>query len=148
MAMNNSVKINCRKCGQPSESDRFILDPVYKMMVCPRCAQDRKSAASMKRAPSAADTRAALEAKISPSTQKPKEPEKPKPAGWDEDDLELERLAKYKTGESKPRAERISDDKYKVTCAKCKYKFTYNIDNQTPSSCPYCGREVDKSTIR
>jgi len=85
-----------------------------------------------------------MEARISPSTQKVKEPEPAKPAGWDEDDLELERLAKQKSNETAPKVERISDDKLKITCAKCKYRFTYSISSQTPTSCPYCGREIDK----
>ncbi len=177
---NEGVKINCRKCGQPSDSTKFVLDPVYKMMVCPKCAQERKTSASLgrrnassastvsasnpmvsatppqsspnsvnRRAPAtqlgaASHNRAAMEARISPSTQKPKEQEPPKPAGWDEDDIELERLAKHKSNENAPKVERISDDKLKMTCAKCKYRFTYNIDTQTPTSCPYCGREIDK----
>ena len=93
---------------------------------------------------SASESRAAMEARIAPSTQKPKAPEVPKPAGWDSDDVELERLAKYKKSEGAPKVERISDDKLKMTCAKCKYRFTYNIFTQTPTSCPYCGREIEK----
>lgn len=182
---NSEVKINCRKCGQPSDSSRFVLDPVYKMMVCQKCSMERKSSAMFKKPSqpsqstsgepmipglsraspnsvaaqqgraqaarqatplgSAERNRAQMEAKLFPSSQpKPKEPEPAKPAGWDEDDMELERLAKYKTNENAPKVEKISDDKLKITCAKCKYRFTYNIHTQTPTSCPYCGREIDK----
>lgn len=195
---NNSVKINCRKCGQPSESDKFILDPVYKMMVCPNCARERKSSSAMKK-PSqsnpiassepmipgisraspnsvaaqqaraqaanaaaksasgktatplgtAANNRAQMEAKLFPSSQpKPKPAEPARPAGWDDDDLELERLARQKASSSSSgsgqQVERISDEKVKITCAKCKYRFNYNVMTQTPSSCPNCGREIDK----
>lgn len=196
---NNGVKINCRKCGQPSESDKFILDPVYKMMVCPNCSRERKSSSALRKpSPSnpivssesmipgisraspnsvaaqqartqaanaaaksassgrtatplgtAAQNRANMEAKLFPSSQpKPKPTEPARPAGWDEDDLELERLSKQKASSnadgSAQRVEKVGDDKLKLTCAKCKYRFTYIISSQTPSSCPYCGREIDR----
>ncbi|HLP80266.1 MAG TPA: hypothetical protein VK158_06520 [Acidobacteriota bacterium] len=125
-----SVKINCRRCGQQVESDKFILDPVYKMMVCPKCVQERKTSAFKRTA--------------APKVEEPKPVEKPKPAGWDEEDDELEYLSKQKGASEKPVIEKLADGKMKYTCAKCKYRFTYNEETKTPSSCPYCGRAVDR----
>ena len=35
------IKAKCRRCGKESPVNEFILDPVYKMMVCIACVKER-----------------------------------------------------------------------------------------------------------
>lgn len=41
--MPGAVKVKCRRCGREAGSNEFVLDPVYKMMVCPACTKERKN---------------------------------------------------------------------------------------------------------
>ena len=40
MANIREIKAICKKCGKPAPSDKFVLDAIYKMMVCPNCVND------------------------------------------------------------------------------------------------------------
>lgn len=125
------IKITCRRCGRQSEASKFVIDSVYKMAVCPQCVQERKSSVFKK----------PENAKPAPAAT----PEPAKPAGWDEEDRELEMMAKHKPEASK--VVRIDEDRVKYTCSKCQYKFTYNTTSRTPANCPYCGRAVDRMSL-
>jgi Zn finger protein HypA/HybF involved in hydrogenase expression len=125
------VKVKCRKCGRDTKSDEFILDPVYKMMVCRECVKERKLV-------EAAEKKTAVQAE---RTKQREAEKKQMPAGWDYEDAEIERAYSQKIG-NKPVIERIDDDRVKYTCKKCKYAFTYFISQHRPARCPYCATSV------
>jgi len=128
----SSIKAKCKKCGKDSKADEFVLDPVYKMMVCRDCVKERKmSEFTVRKSAAQAEMKAKIE------TQEKKE----RPAGWDSDDLEIERAYKDKQA-TKATVEKISDDKVKYTCKKCKYQFIHNVYKKSPAVCPYCSTPV------
>jgi hypothetical protein len=125
------VKVKCKRCGRDAKSDEFFLDPVYKMMVCRECVKERKMA-------DMAQKKAVVQEQRAKVVQ---EEQKQRPAGWDSDDLEIERAYKQKMG-AQPVIERIDDDRVKYTCKKCKYTFTYYTSQKRPGRCPYCSTAV------
>jgi len=133
--MVNSVSAKCRNCGRMAPADKFVLDHVYKMMVCPECVKQRKMQE---------DTHRELQQqKILKSMQK--EEEKNNPPGWDKDDEYLERAHKMKMSEGENAiVERITPDKVKYRCPNCKYIFIYDSARKFPKTCPYCGNDIMK----
>jgi DNA-directed RNA polymerase subunit RPC12/RpoP len=129
--MLTPVKVKCKKCGRDAKSDEFILDPVYKMMVCKDCVKDRRMAES------SASKQKAQEARAQAQAQE----KKSMPAGWDSEDAEIERAFKAKQSQA-PVVEKISDEKIKYTCTKCKYQFIFNTIEKRPPRCPYCATPV------
>ncbi len=126
-----AVRVKCKKCSRDAKSDEFVLDPVYKMMVCQQCVKDRRmNEMAQKKAASQEANRAKVE-----------EQKKQMPAGWDSEDNEIERAYNNKLSQ-KSVIERIDDDKVKYTCKKCKYTFTYSTVQNKPGRCPYCGTPV------
>jgi DNA-directed RNA polymerase subunit RPC12/RpoP len=130
--MMTPVKVKCKRCGREFKSDEFVLDPVYKMMVCRDCVKERHAQEF-----SAAKTKQREEAKLAMETQIKKE----KPAGWDSEDAEIERAYKAKQS-SAPKVERIDNERVKYTCKKCKYEFVFNVLKRVPGRCPYCSAEI------
>jgi DNA-directed RNA polymerase subunit RPC12/RpoP len=130
--MMNPVKVKCKRCGKEYQADEFILDPVYKMMVCKECVRERKNQEF-----AAKKTQQREVAKIAMETQVKKE----KPAGWDAEDAEIERAYKAKQ-QSLPDVERIDNQRVKYKCKKCKYEFVFNIITRVPGRCPYCGAAI------
>jgi hypothetical protein len=128
------VKVKCKKCGRDAKSDEFILDPIYKMMVCRECVKERKMSEMNAKKQVAAVERAKVQ----------EAEKKQRPAGWDAEDAEIERAYQQKQG-SQPMLERIDDDRVKYTCKKCKYSFTYYTSQKRPSRCPYCSTQVQVS---
>lgn len=125
----STIKAKCRRCGKDAPSDSFILDPVYGMMVCQNCVNERRSKSfSVKKGgkDSAAES---------------DEPAKPK--GWDSDDDMLSKAYKNKV-ETYVKVQKIDSEKVKYTCPKCKYQFTYNVDKNLPPKCPYCNMPIQK----
>jgi len=131
--MITPVKVKCKRCGKEFKSDEFILDPVYKMMVCKECVKERRAQEF-----SAAKTKQREEAKAVMEAQVKKE----KPAGWDSEDAEIERTFKAKQS-SAPKVEKIDNERVKYTCKKCKYQFVFNVLKRVPGRCPYCSAEID-----
>jgi hypothetical protein len=129
--MDKSIKAVCKRCGKSSPVDSYVLDPYYRMMVCPTCVKERK------------DKERGAESMAQQNKEKAKQEEvmKSKPAGWDSEDELLERTQKQRKAVS-ANFEKISDDKVKYTCPKCKYKFIYNTVSKYPSTCPYCGTTI------
>ncbi len=125
-----SIRVTCKKCGRSVPSDQFVLDHINKMMVCQTCARTPNK----------------------PSPTIPPQPLKgplPKPIpfdkkhipGYDKDDERLELLyqeKKNKMGKFK----KLSEDKIKYQCSKCKNQFPFNIVRRTPLKCTYCGFDV------
>ena len=72
--MFGGVKAACKRCGRQDDSTTFVLDQVYKMMVCRDCVKERKEKENMSK-----EKEEAL--KTQPQ----------KPAGWDSDDEYIEK---------------------------------------------------------
>jgi len=130
--MLTPVKAKCKRCGREFKSDEFVLDPVYKMMVCRECVKERKMNEF-----SAVKTKQREEAKVAMEAQVKRE----KPAGWDSEDAEIERAFKAKQA-STPKIEKIDNESVKYTCKKCKYQFVFNFLKRVPGRCPYCGESI------
>jgi DNA-directed RNA polymerase subunit RPC12/RpoP len=125
------IKVKCRNCGKEYPADSFILDHVYKMMVCPQCVKDRQKREVIHK-----------EAKQQAEEAKQEEEElKKRPAGWDRDDELLERAYAEKQANKLPIVE-ISPGKFRYRCQKCRYEFIYNKATKTPSRCPYCNTGI------
>ena len=45
--MFGGVKAACKRCGKYDDSTTFVLDQVYKMMVCRDCVKERKEKENM-----------------------------------------------------------------------------------------------------
>ncbi len=125
----SSIKVKCRNCGKEYPSNTFVLDHVYRMMVCPQCVKDRQRKEIIHK-----------EAK----QQAAQETEK-KPAGWDHDDELIEKAYAAKQAKSSSESGAFVmtiDGKYKYRCPRCKYEFAYNKATNTPSHCPYCNWQM------
>jgi DNA-directed RNA polymerase subunit RPC12/RpoP len=135
-----AIKIPCKQCGRQADSTSFILDPVYKKMVCPDCVKSRKLQAVLVKKQE--ETK-----KDAQKVQEQKPAQAPKPRDWDSDDAELERLAKAKSQQPVAVAQRLDSDRVKYTCHKCGYKFVYSLFNKSPNHCGYCGHAVIKFKV-
>lgn len=125
--MDMGISAKCKNCGNSAKLEDLKLDNGYGMVVCTRCINERlkKEGAS----------------KLAPEK---KEPEKPKmPAGWDNEDAELERAYREKL-QSRVLVRRIGDDKVLYTCPKCNHPFKFNLKTRMPSSCPLCNERIHK----
>ena len=120
--MFSGVRAKYKRCGKQDDSTTFVLDPVYKMMVCRDCVKERKEKENM-----AKEKEEAF--KI----------EEQKPAGWDSDDEYIAKKYSMKKADEL-QIQRINSTKIKYTCQKCKYTFVYDGERKTPKSCPYCGK--------
>ena len=103
---SDDIMVNCRQCGGQARAGDFVLDPDFKMMVCPECVR-RKGAGQ---------------------PDQSKQPEPPKPPGWDAEDEELERLWKKRP------AQRIESG-MRLKCS-CGYEFVF----KGRRVCPYCDK--------
>jgi DNA-directed RNA polymerase subunit RPC12/RpoP len=135
--VGKEVTAICKRCGRPSAADKFVLDPIYKMVVCPSCIAERKSKSNTGKKIGENALGSAIGS--AESTEKPVAPAKPK--GWDSEDDYLDRAYKEKRGNA-PVVERMSDGRAKYQCKKCKYKFAYDAEKKQPANCPYCGTPV------
>jgi DNA-directed RNA polymerase subunit RPC12/RpoP len=126
------IKSKCKRCGREADSSLFILDPVFKMMVCPECVKERKTQQF-----SIAKNKAKAENLVKQEEPKPK---KEKPAGWDVEDVEAEMAFKKKQAQQ-TKVEAVGPDKLKYTCPKCKYEFVTNTGKK-PARCGYCGHPL------
>jgi rubrerythrin len=129
--MNDAIKIRCKHCGRQADSESFVLDPIYGMLVCPMCVKERRSRKVVSRPQPAA------------RSEENKAPEKPKPAGWDREDDYLAKSYASKMRETAT-AKRIDDEWAMYTCKSCNYQFKYNLIKESPGRCPYCSADVAK----
>lgn len=117
--IDRAVLVSCRKCSKKFPSNEFILDPVYRMMVCRNCSRERI-------------------AKDSPEAKARIEEQNKKPAGWDNDDESAAKQFQRKQAEQ-PVYKKVAPDKVKVICPKCRFAFIFNTDKRYPLNCPQCG---------
>jgi DNA-directed RNA polymerase subunit RPC12/RpoP len=130
----------CKRCGRPSAAEKFVLDPIYKMVVCPSCIAERKSKINMGKKENAPGSATSEQAAPKPAAP-------PKPKGWDNEDEYLNRAYQDKKGNA-PIVEKMSDGRVKYQCKKCTYKFAYDQDKKQPANCPYCGQPVTLGSNR
>jgi Zn finger protein HypA/HybF involved in hydrogenase expression len=129
--MIGPAKTVCKKCGRSAPSDQFVLDPIYKTVVCPLCIKDHKKARGQDQVNQGVE-----EIKQQRTNQKP--------VGWDQTDEYLEKVMSQKSSGPQIQYERISEDRIKCVCPKCNYKFIRDIYKKFPNSCPYCNTLIFK----
>jgi rubrerythrin len=128
--MAGGIKVKCKACGKMADSDEFVLDPGFRMMVCRNCVKERQS-----------------REEVHKKVKEQKEDQKKKPAGWDAEDEQLERAHRAKA-ENTVDVQRIDEQKVKYKCPKCSYEFVVNIVKNSPANCPYCGTGILSFRIR
>lgn len=118
-----TVEVKCRKCGRSAPADSFVLDHVYRMVVCPNCAKDRKRQES-----------------IHKEVGEMKKDAKQKPKDWDDEDAMLEKM--HKPAPQPVHVEPIDSENVRIKCPKCSYTFKFNKVRMVPRSCPYCNTPI------
>jgi Zn finger protein HypA/HybF involved in hydrogenase expression len=150
IGMSGGIKITCKNCGKQADSSAFILDPVIKKVVCPECVRKRKiDAISQKNATDSSSDSFSRQSSGTLRVNSPNSSSSPaavkssssRPLDWDDEDDRLEKLARQKQKTALPQSSvtYIDDEKAKVACTKCKYKYVYNVYTGVPKYCPYCG---------
>jgi protein-arginine kinase activator protein McsA len=117
MLTNKGVLTRCKRCGKSSMSTEFVLDPVYKIMVCRNCVKERQAG----EAPPV--TKSAVPLKASQPVEK-------------------SRVTNRITNTPEPAKEQTaagSSVKRKRRCSKCGYEYPYNAEKNYPLNCPNCG---------
>ncbi|MDD5332082.1 MAG: hypothetical protein PHE43_04700 [Candidatus Nanoarchaeia archaeon] len=139
----NDVRIKCSQCGRFAMASEFVLDHIFKRMVCPSCIKDRRD---REKVHEEFDKR-----KEVPEVKK----EEPKKPIWDE--LGISKTVATNTEEVKPRSHSYQDptrfkqinasiangDKVRYKCPKCNFEFNYNPTTKVPSDCPYCRLKIN-----
>ncbi len=126
--LNKELKATCKRCNKPAPVNQFVLDHVYRMMVCQNCVKERRTSENVQRA--LKEEKAQKEAQTSA-----------RPPGWDAEDDYLERSYAQKKRISGT-VERLSDEKMRYSCPVCRNSFIYNTVKKYPSSCPFCDAQV------
>ncbi len=129
-----SVKVKCRNCGKDAPANSFVLDHVYRMMVCQQCVKDRQKREILHKQ---------AKQELEEAKAKAEEAAK-KPAGWDDEDDVIEKAYAEKQAKQAKHGEvvEIGGGKVKRSCYKCKYQFVYNPATNTPNRCPYCNASI------
>ena len=123
------IKVKCRNCGRQARPEEFILDPYFKMMVCPLCVKERKN-------------RLRVQKEMQQRKEEKKE-EKKLPPGYDKEDMYLEKAYAAKMKDT-VKVDKIGADKVKYTCPKCNYTFEYDMIRKIPGRCPYCSSDIKR----
>jgi Zn finger protein HypA/HybF involved in hydrogenase expression len=123
--VTHDIKVKCRQCGKSASAESFILDHVYKKMVCPQCVRDRNSKEN--KVKSGSDIGIKVEPKSIPSD-------------WDDDDRLMNQ--EYLKKSSKPNFIGIKE-KVNVKCNRCSYAFKYDPIKKYPNLCPGCGMRIN-----
>ena len=131
----DDFRVKCKKCGRPAKPNEFVIDPDFRMMVCPNCIREKRQKQEVY-----AELNAMKKAKKDAEQGEKKEE---RPLGWDHEDDILEKAAKLKMKNS-VKVEQIDDNHVKYTCPKCKYKFSYDTERKMPKNCPYCSSDLFK----
>jgi DNA-directed RNA polymerase subunit RPC12/RpoP len=115
--------VKCKQCGKSAPSTEFTLDPVYRMMVCRKCVEERR----MKERPIMAGDRVVKPtAKPVVSVSKPA----PKPS------VDLG-IPKVKSSTA------ASGSKMKQRCKNCGHVYLYDAEKMYPQNCPQCGMHIN-----
>jgi len=133
--MMNSISVKCRRCGKNAPASDFVLDPVYRLMVCPNCVKERKS--NMQKSQGAQIKKTE---EVKPEIKIVNN----RPPGWDAEDDYLENIHAQRKFELKQTQKSMQQvgDKLSYKCYKCKHTFIYNISKRYPNLCPNCGSAI------
>jgi len=138
----NTIEVICRRCGRKAPADEFRVDHIYKLAVCKVCFTDRKKDLPKK----TQTTQNVKEDKVVEESSKQYEIKRSK---LFDDDEYLEKAIQRKKEEFKKKRENavkvrlLKENKALYPCPHCSYKFKYNIETETPTKCPYCGKKVN-----
>ncbi len=123
-ALQGGVQVKCKRCGKPAGSNEFTLDPVYGMMVCRKCVEERRLKANPVRAPSPA-------LKPSTITAVQSNPVKAAPV----------------KAAPKPTSTKLVSEgsKTKQKCRKCGYSFMFDNERGYPRNCPNCSTPISSN---
>ncbi|MEK6809397.1 MAG: hypothetical protein AABY40_01865 [Nanoarchaeota archaeon] len=125
--MAEDLRIQCGSCKGFAPASQFKLHYKFKKVVCPSCFSGRTEQEERKKATAA----------------KGEEAQPKKPAGWDKEDELLERMARIKENDLKPKVEKIPGTTLlKFSCQKCNYPFKYDPYRKMPKACPYCNVDI------
>jgi len=127
---NKEIKVKCKRCGKLTNSKDFVLDPDYKMMVCPQCIKEKQ----MKKE---------VYSELAKEKEKKEGKVEAKPAGWDKEDEYLEKTQRARMKETVI-VRKVGDSRVKYKCPKCNYQFLYDMEKKTPTVCPYCSSNIYK----
>jgi len=116
-AFQNGVEVKCRHCGKSAGSNELTLDPVYRMMVCRKCVEERRLKENPVRS-------GVVPSSVKPSQVKPVQPA-PKPTA-------------VKTVSA-------SGSKTNYKCKKCGYSFPFDADKGYPRNCPNCSTPISSN---
>ncbi len=108
------VNVKCKNCGGMARAGSYKLSAVHGMMVCPDCMKK----AGKKKEP----------------VKEASQPKPDRPAGWDSEDEQLERLYREKQA-LHPKRPHLEEG-MKLKCRSCGYVFVYK---KIYNDCPYCG---------
>jgi Zn finger protein HypA/HybF involved in hydrogenase expression len=130
MAMlNRGVEVPCKRCGKPAPASEMTLDPVYRMMVCRKCVEERRMKDNPLRATSipAKTPGGTVLRPATMSAAKPSSVSSARPASA-----------------PAPSAAKLvaSPAKSKIACKKCGWKFNFDAEKNYPQNCPSCGTPV------
>ena len=118
--ISNNVKAKCPKCNAMVDANSFVLSYIERKMICQTCHKQKDK-------------------KVKPIIKKEKIQ---RPAGWDKEDEELERLVKAKNIKLTGKIERVPGEKHiRYNCPECNFKFRYFPLERRPRYCPYCSHE-------
>ena len=135
--MAESIRVMCKNCNKASPMEDFALDNVFRMIVCKNCTKARRLRENVH-----AEVAKQKEERMAKGAADEEE----KPPGWDKEDEAINRAYRQKMAET-VKVERADQNRVKYSCPKCKYKFLYNIERRTPSSCPYCGAGISRMQL-
>ncbi|MBU2560757.1 MAG: hypothetical protein KKD17_00515 [Nanoarchaeota archaeon] len=127
MPFFSQVMVNCKHCGKPAPSNEMSLDPVYRMMVCRKCVEERR----MKDNPIRPGMPLPPKPGIAPSRPAPLQAVKPA-------------VMPKPVPKPAPSAVKVlsSSSKSKIKCKKCGWSFNFDADKGYPRNCPSCGTPV------
>lgn len=157
--MIDEIKIKCRKCQRTALADDFVLDHDYKMMICPACVSEKRSAGKKKQTVEKTQLDDSMDlneaAQVSPvqSIKPLPRPQFSAPAEKKQEYIEISSKANNISAkqaqasspqrmEPSRQAETPMGSKVKISCSKCNYRFSYDTERRYPSKCPYCGASV------
>jgi predicted Zn-ribbon and HTH transcriptional regulator len=133
MFPNKGVQVTCKHCGKQAFSTDFILDPVYKQMVCKNCVSERQLKENPIK-PGTSGNTVALKSGSALAKQQ-------STAMVKQAQTSMIKQTPTPIAKTMP-AQKIvatSGDKTRKKCGKCGFAYQYNAEKRYPPNCPNCG---------
>ncbi|MDD5254103.1 MAG: hypothetical protein PHG05_03290 [Candidatus Nanoarchaeia archaeon] len=124
-----TLVVKCRQCGRSAPANEFILDHIYRKMVCPMCIKDRHEKEKVHE-----------EFRLERETKSQKS-ELLKPESQAINLKKDFKLMQRPLQQEKP-IEDKQNQKRRFKCTKCTFEFPYNPATKTPLRCPYCNYTI------